>query len=93
MVSTSNDGIMTEYLVKYGTLKMREPSRPTDLLETLYIAERYRDGADLRAARESYDISVWSGVPAREIDERLIALDHFMAGLAKDRLESWGVKH
>lgn len=40
MVSTSNDSIMSEYLVKYGAAKASERERPTDLLETLYISER-----------------------------------------------------
>jgi len=51
MVSTSNDGIMSEYLVKYGIIKVGERNRPTDLLETLYIADRYRAGDDLQSAR------------------------------------------
>lgn len=33
MVSTSNDGIMTEYLVKYGAIKADRRNRPIELLE------------------------------------------------------------
>jgi len=91
MVSTSNDGIMSEYLVKYGILKTSERSRPTDLLETLYISDRYRAGEDLREARAGYDISVWSGVDAGDIERRLAELDDFMMTLARDRAAKWGL--
>jgi hypothetical protein len=91
MVSTSNDGIMTEYLVKYGIIKAGERDRPGDLLETLYITDRYRAGEDLKAARADYDISVWSGVDARDIERRLAELDDFMKMLARDRAAQWGL--
>ena len=64
MVSTSNDGIISEYLIKYGALKVSERERPTDLLETLYMSERYQAGDDLKLARANYDHSVWNDVPA-----------------------------
>lgn len=91
MVSASNDGIMTEYLVKYGTIKSGGRDRPTDLLEMLYISDRYRAGDDLRKARAGYDISVWRGVDARDIETRLAALDDFMTQLARDRAAMWGL--
>jgi hypothetical protein len=90
MVSTSNDGIMSEYLVKWGLAKTSERERPTDLLETLYIAERFQAGDDLKSLREGYDHSVWNGVSATEVDRRLIMLDEFMIKLARDRAEMWG---
>ena len=93
MVSTSNDGIMTEYLIKWGALKISERNRPTDLLETLHVTERYRAGDDLKSVREGYDHSVWNGVPANEIDRRLIDLDRFMQQLARDRFAIWGLPH
>lgn len=93
MVSTSNDGIMTEYLVKYGALKVSEQSRPTDLLETLYMAERYQAGDDLKMARERYDTSIWNGVKAKDIGKRLADLARFMGGLARDRAVAWGLPH
>lgn len=92
MVSTSNDGIMTEYLVKYGALKTSARERPTDLLETLYITERFRAGDDLKSARACYDHSVWNGVPAAEIDRRLVDLEAFMMQLARDRAAMWGLR-
>lgn len=91
MVSTSNDGIMTEYLVKYGTLKMSSRSRPTDLLETLYMTERFQAGDDLKAARKGYDMSIWNGVAAADLDRRLADLDGFMTTLARERAEMWGL--
>jgi hypothetical protein len=91
MVSTSSDGIMSEYLVKWGLAKTSERERPTDLLETLYIAERFQAGDDLKPLREGYDHSVWNGVSAAEVDRRLIKLDEFMIKLARDRAEMWGV--
>jgi hypothetical protein len=90
MVSTSNDGILSEYLIKYGAVKTSEHERPTDLLETLYIAERYQAGDDLKTARADYDHSVWNGVPTAEVDRRLAALDVFMGELARDRAAMWG---
>lgn len=90
MVSTSNDGIMSGYLVKWGLAKTSERERPTDLLETLYIAERFQAGDDLTPLREGYDHSVWNGVSAAEVDRRLILLDEFMIKLARDRAEMWG---
>jgi len=43
---------MSEYLVKYAIAKSSE--RPADLLETLYIAERFQAGDDLKIASEQY---------------------------------------
>ena len=91
MISTSNDGIMTEYLVKYGSLKASKRNRPTDLLETPYITERYCAGDDLKSAREGHDHSVWNGVAASEVDRRLADLDGFMTKLARDRAVIWGL--
>jgi hypothetical protein len=91
MVSTSNDGIMSEYLVKYALVKSSEHERPTELLETLYISERFQAGDDLKLARQNYDHGVWNGVPASEIDRRLAALDEFMKDLARNRAAMWGV--
>lgn len=91
MVSTSNDGIMTEYLVKYGAIKAGDRKRPTELLELLYITDRYRAGQDLKKARAGYDISVWRGVEAGEIETRLTDLDQFMKTLARDRVTLWGM--
>lgn len=91
MVSTSNDGIMSEYLIKYASAKSSERERPTDLLETLYIAERFQAGDDLKSARESYDHAVWNGVSTSEVDRRLAALDLFMKDLARDRAAIWGL--
>lgn len=97
MVSTSNDGIMTEYLATYGGLKLT-PDVPRDkqkarakLLETLYMAEQHRAGTDLAVARRTYDPSQWADVPDDELDRRLADLDRFMAALARDRLLTWGV--
>ena len=91
MVSTSNEGIMSEYLVKYALAKASERGRPTDLLETLYISERFQAGDDLKPLRETYDHAVWNGVPASEIDRRLAALDDFMKALARNRAAMWGL--
>ena len=91
MVSTSNEGIMSEYLVKYALVRTSERGRPTDLLETLYISERYQAGDDLKALRENYDHSIWNGVSTSEIDRRLAALDDFMKELALNRTEMWGL--
>jgi hypothetical protein len=82
---------MTEYLVKYGIIKAGERNRPTELLELLYITDRYREGGDLKKARAGYDISVWSGVEAEAIEQRLTDLDAFMTSLAHDRAILWGV--
>jgi hypothetical protein len=89
MVSTSNDGIMSEYLVKYALVKASERDRPTELLETLYISERFQAGDDIRSLRGNYDHSVWNGVSASEIDRRLAALDDFMKELARNRATMW----
>jgi hypothetical protein len=62
MVSTSNDGMMSEYLIKYGLVKSSERERPTELLETLYVSERFQAGDDLKTVRENYDCLVWNGV-------------------------------
>jgi hypothetical protein len=91
MVSTSNDGIMTEYLVKYGAIKTGKRNRPTEMLEMLYITDRYRAGQDLKKAKAGYDISVWRGVEAGEIETRLTDLDDFMKTLARERATLWGV--
>lgn len=91
MVSTSNDGIMSEYLVKYAVVKSSERERPTELLETLYISERFQAGDDLKLARQNYDHAVWNGVPASEIDRRLAALNEFMKDLARNRATMWGL--
>ena len=91
MVSTSNDGIMTEYFVQYGVIKAGKRNRPTELLELLYITDRYRAGQDLKKAKAGYDISVWSGVDAGEIETRLTDLDDYMKTLARDRATLWGV--
>jgi len=91
MVSTSNDGIMTEYLVQYGIIKADKRNRPTEMLELLYIADRYRAGQDLKKARAGYDISVWRGVEAGEIETRLTDLDDYMTTLARERAKLWGV--
>lgn len=92
MVSTSNDGIMSEYLVKYALVKSSKRERPTELLETLYISERFQAGDDLKPLRENYDHSVWNGVPASQVDRRLAALDDFMKELAHNRAAMWGLK-
>lgn len=91
MVSTSNEGIMSEYLVKYAVVKSSERERPTELLETLYISERFQAGDDLKLARQNYDHAVWNGVPVSEIDRRLAALDEFMKDLARNRAAMWGL--
>ena len=91
MVSTSNDGIMSEYLVKYGLVKSSRRERPTELLETLYIYERFQAGDDLKLARQNYDHGAWNGVPASEMDHRLAALDAFMKDLAQNRAAIWGL--
>lgn len=91
MVSTSNDGIISEYLIKYGMIRTSQRARPTDLLETLYISERYQAGDDLKSARANYDHSVWNGVPAAEVDRRLAALEVFMGELARNRAAMWGL--
>lgn len=72
MVSTSNDGIMSEYLIKYALVKTGDQERPTELLETLYMAERFRAGDDLKSVRKNYDNSVWNGVSAPEIPAALL---------------------
>lgn len=82
---------MSEYLVKYALVGSTERERPTDLLETLYISERYQAGDDLKALRANYDHSIWNGVSASEIDRRLVALEDFMKQLALNRAEMWGL--
>ena len=64
MVETSDDGILAEYMVSYWSMKHEKLDRPTKLLETLYITERYQAGENLREARSVYDHAVWNGVPA-----------------------------
>lgn len=91
MVSTSNDGIMTQYLVAFGALEAQPcPSRER-LLEILHVADTYRAGGDLTAARSSYDATQWKDVPAKELERRLADLDQFMRTLARDRLGTWGI--
>ena len=91
MVSTSNDGIMSEYLIKYGSIRSSEHDRPTELLETLYISERFQAGDDLRRVREEYDHSVWNGVPSADLDRRLAGLGDFMKDFARSRAAMWGL--
>lgn len=80
---------MSEYLIKYGVAKTSERQRPTDLLEMLYMSERYQAGDDLKTSRANYDHSVWNDVPTSEIDRRLAALDIFMVELARNRAAMW----
>ena len=82
---------MSEYLVKYALVKSSERERPTELLETLYMSERFQAGDDLKSLRENYDHAVWNGVPASEIERRLAALDDFMKDLARNRAAMWGL--
>lgn len=82
---------MSEYLVKYAIIKSSDRERPTELLETLYITERFQAGADLKSVRANYDHSVWNGVPSADIDRRLAALDDFMEELARNRAAMWGL--
>lgn len=91
MVSTPNEGIISEYLVKYGAIKASERERPTELLETLYISERFQAGDDLKAVRDSYDHAVWNGVSSADVERRLAALDVFMGELARNRAAMWGL--
>ena len=91
MVSTSNDGIMSEYLIKYGAVKASDRQRPTDLLEMLYISERFQAGDDLKTVRDNYSPSVWEGVSSADIDQRLAALETFMGELARNRAAMWGL--
>lgn len=91
MASTSNDRIMTEYLVSYGASKASPTPSRDRLLEILHVADAYRAGGEVAKARSSYDPAQWDGVPAVELDRRLADLDRFMKGLARDRLQMWGV--
>ncbi len=93
MVETSDDGILAEYMVSYWSMKHEKIDRPTKLLETLYITERYQAGEDLRAARQAYDHAVWNGVPVSEMDRRLAQLDQFMRDLVRERAAQWGQPH
>jgi hypothetical protein len=93
MVGTSNEGILTEYLVRYGALKMSGKSRSGDFLEILYMAERYQAGDDLKVARDTYDASVWRSIDPAEIDRRLIDLGRFMYVIARQRHLQWGLPH
>lgn len=90
MVETSDDGILTEYMVGYWSMKHEKRDRPTKLLETLYIAERYRAGENLREARSVYDHAIWNGVPVDEMDRRLADLDQFMRERVRERAARWG---
>lgn len=91
MVSTSNDGIMSAYLVKYCAIRTSPKDRAADLLETLYIADCYRAGQDLGVARRRYDQAIWQGVSTAELKRRLAELADFMTTLARDRLALWRV--
>ena len=93
MVSTSSEGIMSEYLIKYWALRSEGADRPTAFLETLYMSDCYRAGGDLRSARDAYDAAIWNGIPAADIDARLEELSRFMTALMQDRLTMWGVPH
>lgn len=93
MVSTSNDGILTEYMVSYWSMKHEKIDRPTKLLETLYITEKYQAGEDLKAARSGYDHAVWNDVPLAEMDQRLADLDQFMRDLVRERAAMWRQPH
>jgi hypothetical protein len=92
MASTSNDGIMTRYMVKYGAIRVSEKDRPSELLETLYITDCYRAGKDLVEAQKAYDTAVWNDVSPRELDDRLEDLSHFVATLARDRAATWTLR-
>lgn len=92
MAGTSNDGIMTKYLVKYGAIRASVKDRPSDLLETLYMTDCYRAGKDLEVSRKEYDTAVWNGVSSSDLDERLNDLSRFMTALARDRAATWGVR-
>jgi hypothetical protein len=91
MTNTSNDSIITQYLVKYGAIRVSPKDRPSEMLETLYMADCYRSGKDLSEARRTYSTAIWNDVPAFELDKRLEDLSHFMAALARDRAATWGV--
>lgn len=93
MVSTSDEGILTEYMVSYWSMKHEKRDRPTKLLETLYIAERYRAGENLQLARSAYDHAIWNGVTVSELDRRLADLDQFMRDLVRERAAQWGQPH
>ncbi len=93
MVSTSDEGILAEYMVGYWAMKHQKVDRPTQLLETLYITERYQAGEDLRTVRSTYDHAVWNGVPTAEMDRRLADLDQFMRDLVRERAAQWGQPH
>src|SRR5262249_55323160 len=90
MVGASNERILTEYLIRYGALKMSGKTRPEDFLEILYVAERYQDGDDLKVARDTYDAAVWRSIDPAEIDRRLIDLGRFMGVIARQRHLQWG---
>ncbi len=79
MVSTSNEGIMSELLVRYAAI------------QTLYLTDCYRAGADLAAARRTYDPAMWAGIDTDSIAARLDGLAHFMARFARERMALWGV--
>lgn len=93
MVSTSNEGIMTEYLVNYGAMLGADKHRADRLLETLYIVDCYRAGRDLKIARRDYDRAMWDGTSSADIARRLEDLADFMGALARDRLTMYEVKH
>ena len=91
MVSTSNDGIMTEYLVKYSSALVNAEGKGAVLLETLYMADCYRAGKDLKTARQDYDRAMWDGISSEELETRLVDLAGFMGGLARNRFEMWRI--
>jgi len=55
------------------------------------MTERFRAGDDLKLLRQTYDNSVWNGVPAADIERRLSDLGEYMKELARDRAEMWRV--
>ncbi|MBR0552226.1 hypothetical protein [Stakelama marina] len=91
MVSGSNAGIMSEYLIKYAAILASDRERPSELLETLYMTERFRAGDDLKSARQLYDYSIWKDVSADEIERRIAALDEYMVEFARERAAMWGL--
>lgn len=91
MVSTSNEGIMSELLVRYAAIHRRPAARGAELLETLYLTDCYRAGADLAAARRTYDPAMWAGIDTDSIAARLDGLAHFMARFARERMALWDV--
>ena len=90
MINKSNEGIMSNYLVRYGALKHNKQERSPNVLEIAYMTERFRAGDDLMSSRQAYSTSVWDGVPEEELDRRLADVDEFMKELAYSRARMWG---